>query len=1810
MKFPTASSVACSKPHFLLASFARSRYRHRKNWRLYQLTTYAFADQDLHRQMRELLSLEQTRRTPLLQGPYFSLSRAFARGAEVQALVDEGVLHPFMPKLIPHKSLYKHQEQAIRSILHGHSTLVSTGTGSGKTECFLYPIIHRCLQLRDQKAPAGIVAVLVYPMNALAEDQLGRLRALLAGTGITFGMYVGSTPNTEAEVTGQRLAPGTSNTEYDFALQQAQAERRGAAVHPPEERCSRRMMQTPGEQPRILLTNVKQLELLLTRSADVELFDHAQLEYLVFDEAHTFNGAGGAESACLIRRLRAFCGKGADETVCVATSATITDPDTGLEAGRKFAARFFGVKPESVTLVKEEYERDLWAESRTVTPPLFGNPYAHLQAALQAVDADNAGAAINAVCQTVAGQSISPDTWQESLYELLTANEIVYQLADNLRMPRSLKDLLQVLEKKVGRPIPEEELLVWLTLGAAARKDSRPLLRPVVHAFVRGVGGAVVTFPSGETRPHLYLSVEQEEAERTDAQLLPLKVLTCNTCGQHYFEHYVKDFQFTGNAPGGGDAEGDGHVWPFLSEAQGGRRVLLFDKLVDAEEDDAAPNRTAEVHLCRHCGALHPQAADRCADCGMKGPLVRLLAAQQKEDHPGKLPSCVSCKSPGGFTGGRYREPIRPVRAVTVADVHVLAQEMIRHSERPRLLVFADNRQDAAFQAGWMKDHARRFRLRALMWERMMHGPVSVGDLVAHLDEKLNDDDGLSRALIPEVWEVEPKSTTGVKHADERKYFLRIQVLRELTTGVKQRIGLEPWGRLQVTYAGLSADDAFITEKAQQYDIAPELLLQGISTILDVARRQSHLYDPLKQIFSKFWNEDAREISQGYLPLLKGIPKGLKLQRGPSDDDSRVTQWLSVRGATMVRQLVRSWDIPAEDVDAFITALWGYCKDSKILHPVTLTGSHGKALPNCFGTFQIDADRLYLTPHHGAWRCGKCRRVYTRPTPLDRCPTWRCDGTLAFEDEGTENYDLGLLDGAFHMLRAHEHSAQVPHTDRERLERLFKGDGEAINTLVCTPTLELGVDIGGLDAVLMRNVPPLPANYWQRAGRAGRRHRMAVNITYARPASHDRFYFIDPLRMLEGEVEPPSFNLQNAVMVRKHIHAAVLTRLHQLARTGSGLPEIARMQIETTLDAVFPTFIREYLFDQAGDVRAQPLDVTPLNTIVSLHVDDLQAYTASIFTQGWPDEDQTVVTAERLHGAITEMTADLHGVIRTLKKRLEWAMEQMRRLEVKRGRRGTLDPDEDALYNRCDRLVKRFKGTRQRKRREAEGFDDFVTFGVLAAEGFLPGYGLETGSVLGTANVPRHLTMGDFDLPRPPAMALREYVPGNMIYANGHRFVPRYFHLEAVEPTLFMVDAAAEAVAEMGVAQAGTTALSASTLRAVPMCDVDLTHVSHISDDEDYRFQLQVAVFGYELGRHNGGVVYQWGQRPLLHRHGVQLRLVNVGASLGVKNGKLGYPVCLVCGQSRSPMSSSTEQKHFADDHATRCLRPVEPTGFFTDTFADALSLPGCTNRQEAYSVLEALRAGATRVLDMARDDIQVLVIGQPGVETVDALLYDPMPGGSGLFKQITDRFDEVVAAAMDIAENCASSCQSACSDCLCTYRNAYFHRHLDRHLALQRLQEWGAALEASHQIPAVTGTTGLEMEKPPINEAETILRGMLLRAGFPEPVWHHQLSLGKPLGTTTPDCFYPDPEDDEAGVCVYLDGLSEHIHGNPETHKQDQQIREQLRALGYEVIEIAASDLFDRDAMRKKFYRLGCFLLGKDQASAVRNNPEWFEGH
>lgn len=1779
----------------------------------YQLTAYPFADARLHAQMRRLLSLDETRQSPLLKGPYISLSRPFRQGAAVEDLIQEGFFHPHMRQRIPAgiTHVYGHQEEAIRAIYAGKTTLISTGTGSGKTECFLYPIVSKCLELRDAREPAGICAVIVYPMNALAEDQLGRLRGLLAGTGISFGMYVGKTPDHESEVTGIRLPAGSSKADYEAKLDEVRREKRSESVYPPEEVCSREEMRTPGRQPRILLTNVKQLELLLTRWKDVELFNGARLDFLVFDEAHTFTGAQGAETACLIRRLRAFCGRKTQDTVCVATSATIVDKNNP-DAAREFASRFFGVPQNEVVTVGEAYEHEVWSDNRAIAPAPTGDPAALLNDCVKAVE-EETGSHVRDVYQRLSGHPLPPGEWPEALHTALSKNELVYQISEALALPRPLSELASELGGKINRPVSEEEILCWLALGAAARKEGRPLLRPVVHGFVRGISGAVASFPAGESGPQLWLAAEDEiKAGGGEIQHAHFPVMTCTTCGQHYFISYLKDFEFTGRTPGGGEASGNTHFWQPLEEARGGHRVVLLDRIVGGSDDEDLEEheRTATIYFCRRCGAAHPEAVGRCLHCGNPGEMVALYAIRQKEDNPGMLTSCLSCGTNGRRMGSSYREPARPVRATNVADVHVLAQDMVHHSERKRLLVFCDNRQDAAFQAGWMKDHARRFRLRALMAEGMKDGAVSVGDLALFLDDILEKDEGLSRALVPEVWQVVRKEGGGGRHEQERRKFLRIQVLREVTLSSRQSIGLEPWGRMKIEYEGLHAALPWIQQQAHRLGMPPEDMKEGVASLLDYLRRRRVLHDPEREIFSKYWMDGDLEVQQGYLPQV-GAPVGTKLRREASENAELVTQWLADRGDTTIQQMAKKWGVPADDIQSFLEGLFNFLRDQRFLVPVRLKGSRGNPLPNISGVYQVDADKLRLQQNHGVWRCRNCRRRSTRRTPNQLCPAWRCEGELEFIREDPDNYDLQVLDQGYSMLRPEEHTAMVPHEERERLENLFKGESDVINAFVCTPTLELGVDIGRLDAILMRNVPPLPANYWQRAGRAGRRHRMAVDITYCRPVSHDRAYFSDPLKLLAGRVDPPVFNLRNELMVAKHVHAMVITRLHQYTRDTSR-PEKERRDIEDVLRICLPEKISSYLFED-GLLRDKAFDFSSLENLIARNMDDLAAYAESAFHQGWPETDAAITDPEALRAHVAGMVGNLNEVVLRLGRRLRWAMDQIKRLNAVRERQGDLEPEDDALFRRCDALVKRLKGTARRTRREAEGYDDVNTYGVLSAEGFLPGYGLEIGSILGTAEIPFwRLGAMDFALPRPPSVALREYVPGNLIYANGNRFVARRFHRDIdeqrAEMPMFEVSTERQAVKQTNVGSApgsmGTTAL-----QTIAVCDVDLIHQSHISDEEELRFQMAVAVYGIERDQHNGGRAYRWGEQSLHHRRGVRLRLVNVGSSSAIDRfNRFGYPVCTVCGQSVSPLSSDRQRDQFEQSHLERCGRKVDPIGFYADVVADVISLPACPDQTTAYSVLEALRFGATRVLDMHMEDLQILVIGHVDRDEVDALLWDPMPGGSGLLDQICGRFEEIVDVAQEVVEKCPSACETACIDCLQTFRNGYYHKHLNRKKALEKIAAWGPRLAVLHEIPAKQPSQEPKEGTHPINEAERKLRHLLLAAGFEEGNRGVQIRLDRTIGTTTPDVIYRAPHHaEDEGICIYLDGLSGHIHGNAATAEQDQRIRTWLRNNGYEVIEIPANELDDEDAMTRHFRKLAGYLSNNELRDRLRSDHSWF---
>jgi hypothetical protein len=409
------------------------------------------------------------------------------------------------------------------------------------------------------------------------------------------------------------------------------------------------------------------------------------------------------------------------------------------------------------------------------------------------------------------------------------------------------------------------------------------------------------------------------------------------------------------------------------------------------------------------------------------------------------------------------------------------------------------------------------------------------------------------RALAPEVWRVERKEAAGHRHAAERRRFLRIQVIREIGTGQRQRIGLEPWGRFVVEYFGLEPSLPFFQLWAARIGTTPEKLRDGVAGLLDSARRSRILYDPESRIFSRFWREGDREVQNGYIPYFDAPPVGLRLN---GQATTYVKIWLSASGRTLAYHAARRWGLTSADIPDFYEQLWQLLTAELGLFVAdTLRNGRGNRIPDTDGAVQV-------------------------------------------------NRALTVSD--VHVLA----QSMVHHADHRRL-------------LVFTDNRQ-----------------------------------------------------------------PPNFNLRNDVMVRKHVHAAVMTVFYAAAR-GTAMDEPARLEIRRALDTCFPQQIRDYLFLDTGDVRREEFNLEPFRDILSRHRAMLSQNVARIFAQSWPSEDADVVASEVLDAYVIGMEQELASVLQRLRRRLQWALDQLDRLDRERRRRGTLDPEEDSLRERCDRLIKR-----------------------------------------------------------------------------------------------------------------------------------------------------------------------------------------------------------------------------------------------------------------------------------------------------------------------------------------------------------------------------------------------------------------------------------------------------------------------------------------------------------------------------------------
>lgn len=1806
-----------------------------EQFRRWQLTAFPLTDTDLHAQVRHMLMGSKTGASPLVKGPYVSLSRSFRQGAEVAELVAEGHAHPKLIKIAEYPRLFAHQEEAFRAARHGRHCLMSTGTGSGKTEAFLYPIIDHCLRLQDLGTPPGVAAVLVYPMNALAQDQLERLRRLLAGSGVTFGLYVGSTPASGDAPGGYvRLPKGAGRADFDAMRKKHSTD--NLIISPYEERISEEAMTK--EPPRLLLTNAKQLELLLTRSKDLGMFDGAPLRFIVFDEVHTYSGSEGAEAALLVRRLRSFARKNSDEVICFGTSATLTDPELGDKAGTNFAHRFFGVNPDLVSLVAERYQEETWPTPTNLPDPPDTQSLARLDRSLKALAGEGDLKLIAQVYQDLTGKPLSlRATWDLALYEALKQNAYVQAVYNALAEPGHLAEAVRLVHQRLGwDPTPTEEaqahLLTYLILGAAAEKDGNPLLRPKVHYFVRGLEGVVGTLQCGG-RPRLHFSgQEAQEAEPDRSASAVFPIYACKTCGQHFFSTYLRQFEVKGDrrmVAGGGQLQGESAIWsPTLEGEDLGTRVLFTDTFVAFEaeelEGDVAQKiqqrliqKHIQLYACRRCGTFHDRPTPTCArsECALDEPPISVYVVGAT----GHLKRCPACNQVGPEVAGRTLEPIRPLKAITTADVHILAQDMLGavDPDHRKLLLFADNRQDAAFQAGWMSDHARRYRFRHLIWELLKSNPGSldVGDLSEQLFRRLKADRELARTLAPEVFRDPMKSEHSKVFDRNLQVYVRVTVLRELIMGYMQRDGLEPWGLMRVQYRGLNSENRQIRLWATQFGLSPEDMTHGIATLLDAWRRDRVVFDPGTEIFSKYWRSSDPDIEQGLIPYWDYPPRGVKFVRADGDTATYVKQVIATKGSSYAQGLVRKWGITGEPAHVFLEELWQWLRESqRLLVTLDLKSNKGKALDKGRAVAQIHVDKLELMAQEERYRCTICQRLHARPTPKMVCAGHNCPGSLSAEPAPAENYNVSVMRGMgagreVALLRPAEHTAQVPTEIRAEIEKQFKDPKGSLNCLVASPTLEMGVDIGALDMVLLRNVPPTPSNYWQRAGRAGRRHRMAVIYTYCRRSQHDSYFFADPMRLLSGRISPPRFNLRNPILIRKHIHAAILSELRRIERTPqqTGLGPSEAASLSAVLKEALPTFVCDYLYlsgetpDGTRLHRPEALQVDTLGVLLERYRTHLVPLVRRLFAEGWPPESAVDVTEEHIEHCIAEMAPQLQNVVNRLWSRLASTLRVLEMLNRRR-ERGSLTPEEDRLIRRCDSYLKSLVS------RNKENY----TLSVLATEGFLPGYGIQAGQVQSSfqrsAGLPGMIP--DFTLYRPTTLAVREFVPGNLLYANGSKFKVEVYRFPVKErqgAEQLSVDLQKRRI--IGPGGGGGYADSAPlSLPVIEIADSMLGHIAHISDEEGTRFQMPVMLLGQLLANHRGGSLYQISGRQVEHLRGQALRLVNIGpADLSQKkDAEIGYPVCTVCGGIRSPYASVEEIRHFTEGHKQSCGREPGKVGFTAVAQVDGLLIRGLDSAAHAASLAEALRLGAQQVLEMDQDDLQVVLLVNE-LDQQDLFIYDPMPGGSGLLSQVLSRWQEVLAAARELLTACPTACEKACYDCLKDFYNVVYHKHLDRHLALKVLEAFNSQPDLLSEIPPV-----VDLAQVPVtvtNKTEHRLAKLIEWHHFPAPSGQVRIDLPPSAGApyTITDFYYELPSGQRIAVC--LDGLSKRIHGNPVQQQKDMLIRDALEEMGILVIVVAASDLGDPQLRLLFMKKLARHLGRRDLVPLLEADRSWDAG-
>ena len=1593
----------------------------RKRYLGYLKTTFNIDDQELATLFQERLDTKEC-----IKGPILEITPPYKTGPSLETLIQEGVVSPFFrdlnQKQLPVKRpLYLHQERALRkTIVDGQNIVVATGTGSGKTEIFMLTILNELFRQKEAGTlNPGVRALLLYPMNALVNDQLKRMRSLLETTpDITFGRYTGETEEHQKKaVEKHRNLHGCDPLVNELVSRE-------------------KMRESP---PHILLTNYAMLEYLLLRPSDNVFFDGSHADswkFIVLDEAHTYNGAKGIEMAMLLRRLKDRVVQSRKGVLrCIATSATIGGGVEDFPAVADFALNIFGepfneqgvVTAERKNLIHEE----CWGKPDPACYPAWQKILSlKAENALEAlVESGKHYGVPDAVLQDALSRSDGKP--KEFLYHVLSGDENVMAVKSFFSFsPTTLDEAADMIfsdeEKK-------QEMLVALVdiSGRAITEGSDPLLPARYHLFVRTVEGAYIQF-----YPYPKIFLEPITLNESDGAPPVFELGVCRYCGAPYIVGKTET--------NGSNVILKQAIQSYYEDEEKKVRYFLLKKSIlsdnENEDDNIKLNSDIEIkgvayNLCTKCGALDKASRVKPSCTCKEDYRISIIEIEYSGETLHKCPVCTRL-SPGNSVIGRFmmgKDAIPSVLATAIyqqlPDVESegkdtdqrtksddpWAQTPVLGSSSPKskrnLLIFSDSRQDAAFFAPYLTQTYNKILRRSLIIkvleenrDKIFRNEWRVTDLISPLQEKVKN-----LGLFPNQTKQE------VQNELTRWVFYEFSFAGAV--GSLESLGL--FGFTLVRPDAFSAPGPLLREP---WNLSDDEVWSLFQILLDSFRKDGALHFP-----NGISPEDDFFQPRNY--------QFYYTQRNGKRDE-HILAWTpqgrySNRRLDYLKRLVKANGLSVSDDKCreLLDNIWKFCapEDPSL----------------CFnGYFYMERSGRQKEPAYlmepKKWRicadddgepvqwyyCTRCHTL-THLNVKNVCPTYRCEGTLKPVDPEelfkSDHYLRLYKEMQPVPLRAEEHTAQLTNDRASRIQQEFI-EG-TINVLSCSTTFELGVDVGELESVFMRNMPPSAANYIQRAGRAGRRlESNAFVTTFCQRRSHDLTQFKDPMPFVRGIIAPPHCDVRNEKIVKRHIYATAIASFWM--KHPETFKNVQEFFFEEKSDG--PTLLKEYLDSHPEDLMNSLRRIVPPDVQDTIHlsdwefVDDLYCVDTNN-----PDKGLMVKAANAVH-------SDVEG------------LEEIRLENVQKGL------GSDYLF----RLIQTIKNKQ--------------IINYLSSSNILPKYGFPVDvvefKIMYPSDEAKHLQL-DRDL----AIAISEYAPGSQIVAAGNVWESRYIkkvpkHEWRMYDYVICDNCHRYNRVLSELQEDITECASCHQMMTGRRRKFIIPEFGFLSENKKPR-----SVREKRPKKTNSSRAYYSGESvpgkilacPLKGAYSIKAESASNGR-LGIINtaGKHGFHVCQSCGYTVFGHES------FPKSHRTATGRPckgrfISRVDLGHEYLTDILLLEfvGYDTHDEGFwlSLLYAMLEGISAALDISRGDLDGALYPIRGKLSEPALvLFDTIPGGAGQVRRVIEdeaTLRKVLLAAWQNLNNCTCGGEkgnASCYGCLKNYSNQFCHEQLERGKVLE----------------------------------------------------------------------------------------------------------------------------------------------------------------